>query len=372
MLGSSPPTVFVGRVGYPRINVYPSTPPFIGDTSYLEDSSKWLDMRLEEFISARLSLVRGGVSYRAEKASDPDETLLRIQEIAMSSRPVDTHLLLSSRPRGGFFSEETPPLGPWAPLRRLELSGSPSVDRVVEKIYYDTDLRASEAVYRLYTERLGVEKISSLLSVGALGRSRNRKLVPTRWAITAVDSLVSERLIDEIRFFPEISEYQVFIREVSGNLFIAILSPTQWMFEWGEAWFPGSTWNPWGLGVEIEIDYEGNTGRSDYPSIGGCYYASRLAVAEYLHRIRRQASALLWREIYPGFNLPIGVWFVRENIRRMLSQKPIVVDSFSEALKIVSSRMRVPLEKWVEKSFIAKLLLRSRRLEEFSRGVSSR
>ena len=40
--GSSPPSLFVGRYGYPKINIYPSTPPFSGDTGYLEDESKWL------------------------------------------------------------------------------------------------------------------------------------------------------------------------------------------------------------------------------------------------------------------------------------------------------------------------------------------
>jgi hypothetical protein len=365
--GSSPPTVFVGRIGYPNIRVYPSAPPIIGDTSFLEKPSKWLDMSLEEFIGARLSLVRGGILYKASSARNPDKVLSEIQEIAMSHKPIHIYMSLASTPKGGFFSEETPPLGPWAPLKKLELSDTPKIERVVEKVYQDTDLRASQAIYLLYRGGLSIEKISSILSVGAIGRGRYRRLVPTRWAITAVDSLVSERLLDEIKTFPEISEYRVFIREVRGNLFTAILIPSKWMFEWGEAWFPGSTWNPWGLQVEIEIDYEGNTGRSDYPSIGGCYYASRLAVAEYLYRLRRQAAAILWREIYPGFTLPIGVWFVRENIRKMLSEEPIKVSSFSEALKIVSEKLRVPLDKWISKSFIAKLFTGSKRLDEYTR-----
>jgi len=366
--GSSPPTVFVGRIGYPIVRVYPSAPPIIGDTSFLEKPSKWLNMSLEEFIGARLSLVRGSIHYRVYSAKNPDKILGEVQEIAMSHKPIYIYMSLSSTPKGGLFTEETPPLGPWAPLKKLELSDSPKIDRVVEKVYYDADLRASQAIYTLYREGLGIEKISSILSVGALGRWRSRRLVPTRWAITAVDNLVSERLLDEIKTFPEISENRVFIREVRGNLFTAILTPSKWMFEWGEAWFPGSTWNPWGLEVEIEIDYEGNTGRSDYPSIGGCYYASRLAVAEYLYKLRRQAAAILWREIYPGFTLPIGVWFVRENIRRMLSEEPIKVDNFSEALEIVGRKLRVPLNKWVSKSFLAKILTGSKRLDEYIMG----
>ena len=54
----------------------------------------------------------------------------------------------------------------------------------------------------------------------------------------------------------------------------------------------------------------GIPGRRDYPAIGGCYYASRLAVLEALRSIRRLAAVITWREIYEGFDLPVGVWDV--------------------------------------------------------------
>jgi hypothetical protein len=169
--------------------------------------------------------------------------------------------------------------------------------------------------------------------------------------------MISEELVRRIREMPLIEDYMIFIRKTHGNLLIGILAPTQWMFEWGEAWFPGTTWNAWGLNPEIEVDYELHSGRSSYPSIGGCYYASRLAVAEALHSMGRQASAILWREIYPGFDLPIGVWFVRENIREMMRGKPMRAGSFREALNMIRGVLRIPLEKWIERSYISKILL---------------
>ncbi len=66
--GSSPPSIFIGRIGYPRINVYPATPPMHGDTSNLENPKTWLSMRLEDFISSRLSLIRGSIRVRVEDA----------------------------------------------------------------------------------------------------------------------------------------------------------------------------------------------------------------------------------------------------------------------------------------------------------------
>jgi hypothetical protein len=362
--GSSPPTVFVGRIGYPNIMMYPSSPPLYGDTSYYERSDKWLELSLEEFLSLRLSLIRGGIKINVKKASDPDETLMKIHEMSISEKPVDIYMRLERPPRGGVLSEEIPPLGPWSPLKKIFIESNPKSNRYIEKVYYDHDLRSREAIIYLYSSGVDVNSISRVLSVGALGVRRNRKIVPTRWAITAVDSILSDHLLRSVKEMPVIDRFKVFIREIHRNLFIAILAPTKWMFEWGEAWFPGSTWNPWGSEAEIEIDYEGFSGRDDYPSIGGCYYASRLAVAERLYTWRRQASAILWREIYPGFNIPVGVWFVRENIRKMLSEKPFETDSIEEALDYVKNILRVPLERWLKRSYVARLLL-GRRLDDY-------
>jgi hypothetical protein len=136
-----------------------------------------------------------------------------------------------------------------------------------------------------------------------------------------------------------------------------------------EAWFPGSTWNRFGGDVEVEGDYEGLKGRSEYPDIGGCYYAARLASTEALLRMKRQATVILWREIYEGFNIPIGVWFVRENLRAMFNDKPKSFTSINEVLNYlrVNKITRVPLDVWVRKSKLMNVLLRQEVLDRFKR-----
>ena len=59
----------------------------------------------------------------------------------------------------------------------------------------------------------------------------------------------------------------------------------------------------------MEIDNEDYYGRKTYPDIGGCYYSTRLAVAEKYMEMKRGGGAITWREIYPGFNLPVGAWY---------------------------------------------------------------
>ncbi len=355
--GSSPPSVFIGRIGYPRVNVYPATPPMHGDTRDLENPKSWINMRLEDFVSSRLSLIRGSISVRVQDARDPPRLLHDVQVMALSEGPVDSELMFE-KPVGDryVFDEHAPPFGPSSPLRSLRLSTLPPPPRVVEKVYSDTDLNATEAILRLYDSGIDVHVISRLLSVGALGVGIRRRLVPTRWAITAVDKQVSDRLLREVRGYPLINEYRVYVRTIRDNTFVAILAPHTWLYEWGEAWWPGSTWNLWGGDVALELDYEDYWGRDEYPSIGGCYYAARIAALEALRSMRRQAAVILWREIYPGFNLPIGVWWVRENVRAMLNGPYEKFNDLGEALAYVSKFLKLPIDAWVSRSYVIRKL----------------
>ena len=352
--GSSPPSVFVGRAGYPKVRLYPSAPPEVGDTSVYEDPPRWLDMPLERFLAMRLSLYRGYLSLSVEDAANPPRPLQEIQLLALSARPVDVEMKFAREPRGAYFNEYVPPMGPSAPVAELRIAEEPRPPRQLEKAYYDTDLKAHDAAVELYRSGLDVSAISRALAVGALG-ARGRRLVPTRWAITAVDKMVSDHLVEEVKQFREVDGYYLYARRTRGNLFIAVLAPSKWAYEWGEAFEPGTTWNP-GPGLAVEADYELYGGRRDYPEIGGCYYAARLAVAEALYKMRRQAAAILWREVYTGFNVPVGVWWVRENVRAMFQEEPLRFDTLDDALQAAAYLLKLPLERWLSVSKLVHLL----------------
>ena len=117
--------------------------------------------------------------------------------------------------------------------------------------------------------------------------------------------------------------------------------------------------------MAIEGDHELFRPRDEYASIGGCYYAARLATVEYLVRVSRKATAIVLREIYPGFDIPIGVWFVREQLRALYSQQPYKVSSIEEALKIVDKFSALGSRIWAEKSKVLKLLKRVKKLMSF-------
>jgi len=146
---------------------------------------------------------------------------------------------------------------------------------------------------------------------------------------------------------------------------LAIFMPEKWSFEWIEAWFPGTVWNVEGKNLAIMGDYEGYVGRSTYAEVGGCYYSARLAVAEKLKEIRRQAKVLVLREIHPGYILPVGVWNVRESVRSALKGKPKKFDNLQSALNFASKVLTVPLDKWIESSAILKGALFQRKITDY-------
>src|SRR5881409_1114422 len=57
--GSSPPGVFVGRFGYPKVFVGPLVPPVHGDTRILDAPEEWVGHSMEDIVRFRSTLVRG-------------------------------------------------------------------------------------------------------------------------------------------------------------------------------------------------------------------------------------------------------------------------------------------------------------------------
>ncbi len=366
--GSTPPGVFVGRIGYPKVYIGPMVPPYRGDTKILDTPELWLGKSIQDIIDYRFALIRGKVRASVYDAQLGGKLIDVLQELAMGKRPVDVEALLTRVPnRVITLSGETQPFGPSAPLKSFRASDV-SVDRRVERAFYDRDLKAGDAVVGLYEDDVLVTRIQRAFSLGMFGFQKRRKLVPTRWSITAVDSILSLELIDRIKQHDTIDECRVYSFKHLDNQFVAILVPERWSFEWIEAWFPGTTWNPDERVTAPAMmgDFEPYRGRTTYPDVGGCYYACKMAVAERLNQERRQASALVLREIHPGYILPVGVWNVRESIRQMMQLEPQKFDNLQAALRHAQTKLTIPLRKWIKTSELLKRALFQKKITEFA------
>jgi DNA repair protein NreA len=184
------------------------------------------------------------------------------------------------------------------------------------------------------------------------GSGHRRRLVPTRWSITAVDSTISLGLLERVKHHPTIDEYRVQSFSVYDNQYVAILLPERWRFEWIEAWFPNTTWNQFTATPYMIGDYEEHFGRKTYAKVGGCYYSTRLAVAEALDAEQRQAAAIVLRETYPGYIMPLGVWNVRESIRALMKQPYERHETFRGAMDSALGRFRISKARWARQSVL--------------------
>jgi hypothetical protein len=363
--GASPPSVFIGRIGYPNVYVGPLVPPVFEDTSLFDLPEQWFGKSIDEIVGFRSLLIRGKHRVNVQEFMSAGKIVDQTRELALADNSVEMELNLTKKPRGSIFMDDNvQPFGPSAPIRDLSV-GNARFDQHVEKAYYDTDLKATLAVKELYSRGVLVSKIQKAFSVGAFGIEKKRRLVPTRWSITAVDDIISKSLVDQVKGFPEINEYRVYESVYLDNVFEVLMIPAKWSYESMEAWYPGTTWNPNGSNIIIYSDNEGNTGRSTYAQIGGCYYSARLAVCEQLVKERRQATVIVLREARPGYIMPIGVWQVRENVRNAMRQKPFVFRNLGDSLHHIEGRFEIPMQQWmIQGTFLRKALFQ-KRLSDF-------
>ena len=363
--GSSPPGVFVGRYGYPKVDIGPLVPPDLGDTLIMDTPEQWMGKSMEEIVDFRFRLVRGKHLVDVKNFQNAGRIVDFTRELALSVNSVDVEAKFSKKPSGRIVLDDNiQPFGPSAKLEKLSIT-NPKYDHKIEKAYYDTDLKAAEAVKGLYKNEVLISRIQKAFSIGAFGIEQNRRLVPTRWSITAVDDLLGKDLLKTTKTFPLINEFRVYDWDQLDNRWSVMLTPTSWRYELIEAWYPNTVWNPAGLQVEIISSHEFFDGRKDYAEIGGCYYAARLAVNELLQRERRQSGAVIFREAHPGYLLPVGVWNVRENVRMALTQRPRRFSTLDQALAYVQTRMDIPMSTWTEHSAVLKDLKHQRRIDDY-------
>ncbi|MGI5964642.1 MAG: Nre family DNA repair protein [Candidatus Methanomethylophilaceae archaeon] len=365
LAGSSPPSVFVGRYGYPKVDVGPLLPPEFGDTSIMDTPERWVGKTIDEIVDFRFRLVRGKIRINAYDFKESGRVVDDIQEIALTERPIDVETQFAHRPKGRVvLDDEVQPFGPSARMTSMKKTNG-RFERNLEKSFYDTDMKAADAVVSAYENGTLISEIQKAFSTGTMGVGKRRRFVPTRWTITAVDDTIGKHLLETTKFQNTIDDYRIYQWEQLDNRWCILMMPCTWRYELIEAWYPNTTWNPTGRTIDIINDYEFFDGRKDYAHIGGCYYAARMAVNEKLIEERRTAGAVIFREAHPGYVMPVGVWNVRENVREALRTKPYSYDTLEKAMDHVDRVMDIPKKTWINHSGVLKDWYTQRRIEDY-------
>ena len=365
--GCSPPSVFVGRFGYPKVDIGPLLPQEFGDTSLLDLPERWVGRTQGAIVDMRLRLVRGKHRIDARDFAKAGRIVDDVQELAMMERPVDVETSFASKPKGAAaLDDAVQPFGPSARMETLSV-GNGKFERSLERSFYDTDLKASDAVVASYRAGTRVTEIEKAFSVGTMGVGKNRRFVPTRWSITAVDDMISKDIVNRIKYNETIDKYRVYFWDQLDNRWAIIMIPSSWRFEMIEAWYPQSSWNQVSSKIDFEVDGEHFDGKKKYALMGGSYYAARLAVAEALEKERRSAGVIVMREIHPGYNIPLGVWNIRENCRAALLYDPVESDTLEGLWPHIDGYMGLKRDEWKKRSDMLREWKVQRRLDEFYR-----
>ena len=367
--GSSPPSVFVSWKNYPNVSIAPLAPPIIDEKNFFLDSpEQWFGLPLEKIVSMREQLIQSNTKISVDQAANPTRELGALQEIAMSIKPFDLEVELKHKPFPRLsFHESVAPIGPIGELEKFSLISNPSIPQKIDYLVSDTDVKSSTAVLELYDSGFAVSTLYKLLSAGTLGVKKNRRLVPTRFAITAIDDNIGKNLIEKIKEHSQISEFQLFHSNYLDNDFWVLLLPSTWSFENLECWLPGGVWTEKAKKFHIVQDHEFYNGRKTYASnVTGAYYAARLGVLEYLEKKSKQASAVVFREISQGYSQPVGCWQIRENVRHSFDSSPLIFYELPMVFEFLKRKLKVPIKFYLKESKLLDSALHQKKISDFS------
>ena len=324
--GSTPPSVFIGRWSYPKVYAGPMMVSQTGDTYIMDSPEQWIgeNKTQEDIIGYRLNLVRGKQLIDIKDLENP--FVEKLQDISLASKSIDSEATFGSRPTGAMFSEESTPHGPSALIEKFDIDAV-KWDRQLEKSFYDTDLKAREAVMNLHNKDVPFSAMQKAFSVGAFGLKKNRRLVPTRWSITACDSTIADNLLKEVRHYNQYEWFEAFIK---------ILGKEEMIFS----------------------DYETNTDKTEYSCVGGCYYTAKMAVLDKLAKLKLQSGVIILREAYSGY-VPLGVFNVRENIKYAMNGDYKEFETLKDAVVYCGTKLKIPISKYVKQSNLLNELLHS-------------
>lgn len=365
-LSNSPPSVFIGsKLKYPNVNVGVLTPSQpLKQVNILSNQNEWTNFNLsiKQILDLRNQLINSRYQTQVKTTTNLTE---KSQEIGMSLKPTDLEINLIKKPN--YTKEDdkiTAPIRLVAPLKNIRITENTNIHTKVDKVFNDTDMKAREAINYLYKNEFNEQFLQQLLSIGILGLKKNRRLVPTRFAITGVHDIIGKELMKEVKNNQPIEDHRLFYGYYLGNHYFILLLPNLFsyeLFEYGIRY---------GQIKDEMTDFEDYFGRKDYASnsVGG-YYAVRLAVLEYLRKIKRQASAFIIRYETEEYWANLGVWVCETASKKAMSDKYISFYSRENALdfmkNFIFNKMKVNVDYVFKKSKLLNMIREQKGLRDF-------
>ena len=358
---------FVGRYGYPNINVGIMAPPEQNEEAWIYDAPKhWSaeNYEIPKIVDFRSSLLNSRQNLNIRKRL---KFLDLSQDIAMSSKPVDVDIELFEKPVFRLnLDSHMAPTGANAKLKKISITENPKIHTKVYKVFEDIDLKANDAMNYLYENKFDENFLSRILSVGTLGLKKDRKLVPTKWSIVAVDSAIANNLISKIKNY-DTSSYFAYFGGYLGNYFLVLMFSEIWSYELFETYIPPNC--NFNSDLRSTTDHEDYYGRKNYAEETAGGYSARIGILEKLNELKKQSSVLTLRFITDEYSMPLGVWAVREATRKAVNNKPIEFSSkelmLDYARKLIKRKFNYNVDFLLNESRLLKNIKHQTKLGRF-------
>ncbi len=303
--GSAP---IVGEKGYPYLATHNISNE--DKNSSYRNTSDIVKKDYKEIIPIKAKNILGSTDHSYAKKVD-NKILEEIRDVYKSKKDIQVNTQFEKELTFNkvLVNKVSGVVGSKNPLESLEALENTPTEKIVEK-FTNGEIKSREAIITLYERGINEHQIINLLALGSFGVELNKKLVPTRWAITAYDQTIEKYLHKKIIQFRPLDYYELYTYEDKGNSFVIILIPDTFSGEVIEQ-----------FDNTVEKDYVGNDNKlnKEEPETAGGFFATKIGIFEQLTSRKRQASFISIR-IIKNYDIPLGVVFVRESIREAMKK----------------------------------------------------
>ncbi len=336
--GFTPPSNLVTNINYPTLSlgILLSND---NDVEYYDNPIFWIRKKvdIDSIIEHRIKMINARRIVDVNMPKKNDKLYNEILEAALSVRSISVEVTTSKIWENYKLSKLFAFFGFKTNLESIKISENP---KIPDEIYKIEDLKAREAVYLLYKKNLSDYYISRLFSLGFFGNKINKKLVPSKWAITAVQKIIEDNIRKEIKHkkVKVVEKYYIFNYKIFGNDFYGFFIPGHGSVELIECILPRSAYNMNGNHVIIGRDEE-----------SGGYYSLRLSFSEFINYNGIIGDLIVFRVITEEYKLPLGVWVVREGTKSLFENVVGKFDNYKEAYQyldnLISRKYHISLHK---------------------------
>ncbi|MEM1895711.1 MAG: hypothetical protein QXR54_00790 [Nanopusillaceae archaeon] len=328
LYGFTPPSNLITEKKYPVVSLGILFSE-LEDIEFYDNPLFWAsnEISIEKIIQYRSSLVNAKRDVPVNLPRKNDKLYERIVEASLSVRAVNLEVKLKKILEAKFIPKISSYYGFVGKLDNIKIIDNPKIPNKVENVI--RDIKAENAIYYLYKSGFSDYYLSRLFSLGLFGLKTNKKIVPSKWSITAVQSIIEKKILKEhYDKLKKINEYFLFNYKFYGNCFYGILMPGNGKVELIEAILPGSAYS---------VNNQLIIGRDEE---SGGYFSLKLSFAEYMRDTKIIGNLIVFRIITEEYKIPLGVWVVREGTKKMFMNKIGSFDNFREALSFLNSKIQ--------------------------------